>query len=81
MCMLLDDSPPSSPARKRQRLSSPTYDDQLGDLSQGDLAAFDEIDFQLSQAQPYSPKRKRRSTYNAQSSPIKGQLCSVNVFT
>ncbi len=38
-----------SPARKRQRLSSPTYDDQVEDLTQEDLAAFDAIEAQLSQ--------------------------------
>ncbi|KAF8971701.1 hypothetical protein BDZ97DRAFT_1913615 [Flammula alnicola] len=41
-----------SPARKRQRLSSPTYDDQVGDLTQEDLAAFDAIEAQLSQDVP-----------------------------
>ncbi|KAF8167376.1 hypothetical protein B0H34DRAFT_14333 [Crassisporium funariophilum] len=38
-----------SPARKRQRLSSPTYDDQVGDLTQEHLDAFDEIEARLSQ--------------------------------
>ncbi|KAJ7492322.1 hypothetical protein FB451DRAFT_1217887 [Mycena latifolia] len=50
--MELAHSPSSSPARKRQRLSlfSPTYDDQLGDLSQEDLQAFDEIEARFSQS-------------------------------
>jgi breast cancer 2 susceptibility protein len=43
-----------SPARKRQRLSSPTYDDQVEDLTQDDLAAFDAIEAQLSQDGPSS---------------------------
>ncbi|KAH7930929.1 hypothetical protein BV22DRAFT_1077497 [Leucogyrophana mollusca] len=38
-----------SPARKRMRLSSPTYDDQIGDLSQDDINALDEIEARLSQ--------------------------------
>ncbi|KAJ7040305.1 hypothetical protein C8F04DRAFT_1312619 [Mycena alexandri] len=51
------DSPSTSPVRKRQRLSeslfSPTYDDQVGDLSQEDLAACDEIEAKLSQSNSY----------------------------
>ncbi|OBZ79271.1 hypothetical protein A0H81_01562 [Grifola frondosa] len=43
------DSP--SPSRKRQRLSSPTYDE----LSQEELNAFDEVDRKLSQSQRSSP--------------------------
>lgn len=35
--------------RKRMRLSSPTFDDQVGDLSQDDIDAFDSLDAQLSQ--------------------------------
>ncbi|KAH9486281.1 Breast cancer type 2 susceptibility protein-like protein [Psilocybe cubensis] len=38
-----------SPERKRQRLSSPTYDDQVEGFTQEDLAAFDEIELRLSQ--------------------------------
>ena len=45
-------SPSSSPARKRQRLSSPFYDEQIGDISQEYLDTFDRIDFSLSQAPP-----------------------------
>ncbi|RDB29022.1 Breast cancer type 2 susceptibility [Hypsizygus marmoreus] len=51
-----DSSPLSSPVRKRQRLSSPTYDEQLGDLSQDDIAAFDALDARLSQSSQ-SPKK------------------------
>ncbi|KAJ7754932.1 hypothetical protein DFH07DRAFT_885991 [Mycena maculata] len=45
-------SPSNSPPRKRPRLAlfSPTYDDQLDDLSQEDLAACDEIEAKLSQS-------------------------------
>ncbi|KAJ6565995.1 hypothetical protein B0H10DRAFT_2112096 [Mycena sp. CBHHK59/15] len=49
-------SPSGSPARKRQRLSisSPTSsEDQLGDLSQEDLEACDEIETRLSQTNTY----------------------------
>ncbi|KAG5733003.1 Breast cancer type 2 susceptibility like protein [Termitomyces sp. T112] len=45
-----DCSPFSSPVRKRQRLSSPTYDEQLGDVSQADLDAFDKLQAHLSQS-------------------------------
>ena len=45
-----------SPARKRQRLSSPTYDDQVGDLTQEDLDAFDEIEARLSQQSKFGGK-------------------------
>ncbi|KAH0838071.1 hypothetical protein J3R83DRAFT_6312 [Lanmaoa asiatica] len=38
-----------SPSRKRMRLSSPTFDDQVGELSQDDINAFDCLDAQLSQ--------------------------------
>ncbi|KAG6837644.1 hypothetical protein H0H93_004920 [Arthromyces matolae] len=40
----------NSPVRKRQRLSSPTYDQQLGDLTQADIEAFDQIEACLSQS-------------------------------
>ncbi|KAF5323377.1 hypothetical protein D9611_005592 [Ephemerocybe angulata] len=53
-------SPSSSPIRKRQRLSSPTYDEQVGDLSQDYLEAFDQIEFSLSQA-PHNPERSLQS--------------------
>lgn len=46
----------SSPARKRQRLSSPTYDDQVGDLTQEDLDAFDEIEARFSQKSKFEGK-------------------------
>lgn len=51
-------SPFSSPARKRQRLSSPTYDDQLDDISPEDLEAFDALEAKLSQ----SPKKSSQSS-------------------
>ncbi|KAF8445645.1 hypothetical protein L210DRAFT_3757880 [Boletus edulis BED1] len=46
--MSLSDSPPT----KRMRLSSPTFDDQVADLSQDDIDAFDSLDAQLSQSIP-----------------------------
>ncbi|GLB35844.1 putative BRCA2, oligonucleotide/oligosaccharide-binding, domain 1 [Lyophyllum shimeji] len=46
-----DSSPSSSPARKRQRLSSPTYDEQLGDLSQADIDALEEMEAQTFSSQ------------------------------
>lgn len=58
--MLNDDSEPSPPARKRQRMSSPTYDEQV-DISQDDIEAFDRIEHTLSQSQTAhvdSPRRK-----------------------
>ncbi|KAJ6502679.1 hypothetical protein DFH09DRAFT_1202410 [Mycena vulgaris] len=69
--MSLAHSPSMSPARKRQRLSlfSPTYDDQLGDLSQEDLEAFDEIEAKLSQStsHPSSSAVHDPRPWNAQS--------------
>lgn len=43
---------------KRQRMSSPTYDEQV-DLSQDDIAAFDQMQETLSQAhsRPQSPEK------------------------
>jgi breast cancer 2 susceptibility protein len=55
-------SPSSSPVRKKQRLSSPTYDEQLGDLSQECLDAFDKFDELLSQAQPVSKETSSGNT-------------------
>ncbi|KAL0581056.1 hypothetical protein V5O48_000949 [Marasmius crinis-equi] len=49
----LDCSPFSSPSRKRQRLSSPEYDDQFN-LSQQDLEAINQIEHRLSQPQKYA---------------------------
>ncbi|KAG2149643.1 hypothetical protein BD769DRAFT_1407364 [Suillus cothurnatus] len=43
----LDSSP--SPPRKKMRMSSPTYDEQVDDLSQDDISAFDAIEARLSQ--------------------------------
>ncbi|KAG6865765.1 hypothetical protein C0991_011962 [Blastosporella zonata] len=51
-------SPFSSPVSKRQRLSSPTYEGQLGDLSQADLDAFDDIEAHFSQ----SPQKSSSQT-------------------
>ncbi|KAG9314109.1 hypothetical protein JVU11DRAFT_4892 [Chiua virens] len=42
--------------RKRMRLSSPTFDDQVGDLSRDDIDAFDSLDAQLSQAIARPPR-------------------------
>ena len=39
-----------APPSKRMRLSSPTFDDQVGDLSQHDIDALDSLDAQLSQS-------------------------------
>lgn len=47
-------------ARKRQRLSSPTYDEQV-DLSQEDIDAFDKIQQRLSQSQ--SPTKSDQPIY------------------
>lgn len=41
---------PMSPVRKRQRMSSPTYDEQVA-LSQDDLEAFDNFERKLTQLQ------------------------------
>ncbi|PPQ69780.1 hypothetical protein CVT26_014168 [Gymnopilus dilepis] len=43
-------SPSSSPARKRQRLSSPTYDEHVDDLTDEQFAAIDAIEERLSQS-------------------------------
>ena len=50
------DSPSPSPPRKRQRLSSPTYDDQMDDLSQDELKGIHDLEVKLSQtSQPRGP--------------------------
>ena len=49
----------SSPVRKRQRLSSPTYEEQVEGLTQEDLAAFDEMEALLSQ--DFQTSREERS--------------------
>ncbi|KAG2062232.1 hypothetical protein BDR06DRAFT_986119 [Suillus hirtellus] len=46
----LDSSP--SPPRKKMRMSSPTYDEQVDDMSQDDISAFDAIEARLSQPAP-----------------------------
>ncbi|CAA7264792.1 unnamed protein product [Cyclocybe aegerita] len=50
-------SPSSSPARKRQRLSSPTY--EVEDLTEHDLIAFDEIEARLSQENQQDSSQER----------------------
>jgi breast cancer 2 susceptibility protein len=50
-----------SPPRKRQRMSSPTYDEQV-DLSQEDIEAFDEIEHALSQLHSQSQLQVRSSS-------------------
>jgi breast cancer 2 susceptibility protein len=55
---VIDHTVSVSPARKRQRLSSPTYEDQFGDLTQEDLAAFDEIEARISQGELFPSSRK-----------------------
>lgn len=54
------DTDPESRPQKRQRLSSPTYDDQLEMYSQDEVNAFDMFERQLSQA-PKSPYRTSQS--------------------
>ncbi|KAG2076942.1 hypothetical protein BDR04DRAFT_1067282 [Suillus decipiens] len=46
----LDSSP--SPPKKKMRMSSPTYDEQVDDMSQDDISAFDAIEALLSQPAP-----------------------------
>ncbi|KAG2368840.1 hypothetical protein BDR07DRAFT_1390250 [Suillus spraguei] len=46
----LDSSP--SPPKKKMRMSSPTYDEQVDDMSQDDISAFDAIEARLSQPAP-----------------------------
>ncbi|KIK90938.1 hypothetical protein PAXRUDRAFT_831248 [Paxillus rubicundulus Ve08.2h10] len=41
-------------SRKRMRLSSPTFDEQVGDLSQEDINAFDFLDAKLSRVPDYA---------------------------
>ncbi|KAI9570309.1 hypothetical protein HD554DRAFT_2170473 [Boletus coccyginus] len=43
-------APHTEPPRKRMRLSSPTFDDQVGEPSQDDIDAFDSLDAELSQS-------------------------------
>ena len=62
---------PSSPPHKRQRLSSPTYEDQLGDLTQEDLAAFDAIEARISQA---TFNNNKKSSADQGSVPAKARL-------
>ncbi|KAI0654510.1 hypothetical protein C8Q70DRAFT_523623 [Cubamyces menziesii] len=50
---------PGGSARKRRRLSSPTYEEHFGPISQNDVQAFDEVEFQLSQSVPVVPSQSR----------------------
>ena len=50
---------PGGSARKRRRLSSPTYEEHFGPISQNDVQAFDEVEFQLSQSVPIVPSQSR----------------------
>ncbi|KAH9897778.1 hypothetical protein C8Q73DRAFT_779673 [Cubamyces lactineus] len=50
---------PGGSARKRRRLSSPTYEEHFGPISQNDVQAFDEVEFQLSQSGPVVPSQSR----------------------
>ncbi|TBU29846.1 hypothetical protein BD311DRAFT_660398 [Dichomitus squalens] len=54
----LAESPEPESARKRQRLSSPTYDEHFP-ITQEEMSAFDEIDKQLSQRALVLPSRSR----------------------
>ncbi|RPD82278.1 hypothetical protein L226DRAFT_607431 [Lentinus tigrinus ALCF2SS1-7] len=49
---------PESGARKRRRLSSPTYEEHFP-ITQEDMATFDELQKQLSQAAPVVPSQSR----------------------
>ncbi|KAI0756270.1 hypothetical protein C8Q80DRAFT_1127651 [Daedaleopsis nitida] len=51
-------SPESGSARKRQRLSSPTYEEQFP-ITQADMETFDELEKQLSQIAPVVPSQSR----------------------
>ncbi|KAJ3508616.1 hypothetical protein NLJ89_g5662 [Agrocybe chaxingu] len=53
-------SPSSSPIRKRQRLSSPTY--EVDDLTEHDLIAFDEIEARLSQENQQNSSQERNGS-------------------
>ncbi|KAH7910924.1 hypothetical protein BJ138DRAFT_1113634 [Hygrophoropsis aurantiaca] len=55
----------SSPARKRMRLSSPTYDDQLDDLNQDDINALDAIEAKLTQQDPPQTEDLQTTTYHS----------------
>ena len=56
---VLAESPESESARKRRRLSSPTYDEQFP-ITQEDIHTFEEADKQLSQAMYNSSTQRRR---------------------
>jgi breast cancer 2 susceptibility protein len=65
---MVPSGPSREPARKRQRLSSPTYDEQIMELSQDDLKAFDEIEanfFRDPQSPSKGPGNCRETRSNA----------------
>ncbi|KAJ8593227.1 hypothetical protein M405DRAFT_786267 [Rhizopogon salebrosus TDB-379] len=71
-------SPDSSPARKRMRMSSPTYDEQVGDMSQEYMSAFDAIEARLSQQ---APSRKPIPNSHRRINSIEGKArdCSTSL--
>jgi breast cancer 2 susceptibility protein len=75
---LKDSSPSSSPVRKRQRLSSPTYDAQIADLSQEDLEAFDALEAQLSQSSKSPKKNLEDGGQNAKAQRVKAITDALN---
>ncbi|KAI9057745.1 hypothetical protein FKP32DRAFT_1321754 [Trametes sanguinea] len=50
---------PEGSARKKRRLSSPSYEDYFGPISQQDVQAFDEAEVHLSQSVPLLPSQSR----------------------
>ena len=54
--MVAAESPESGSARKRQRLSSPTYDDYFP-ITQEQIQTFEEADKQVSQSLPKATQR------------------------
>ncbi|KAI0673760.1 hypothetical protein C8Q78DRAFT_1186090 [Trametes maxima] len=50
---------PGGSARKRRRLSSPTYEEHFGPISQQEAQAFDELETSLSQSVPVVPSQSR----------------------
>ncbi|KAI0368834.1 hypothetical protein BV20DRAFT_968597 [Pilatotrama ljubarskyi] len=53
------ESPVGGSAHKRRRLSSPTYEEHFGPISQEDVRAFDEVEMRLSQSVPLVPSQSR----------------------
>ncbi|KAI0778800.1 hypothetical protein BD413DRAFT_511860 [Trametes elegans] len=50
---------PQGSARKRRRLSSPTYEEHYGPISQEDVQAFEQYELELSQSAPAVPSQLR----------------------